>query len=502
MDLLSINELVEALEEHGGEAIIKATRKKPISSFALRDLYKHYPDEDAFILFLAQYPLVPSELAETIASDLDPKKVEIAQALARNPRSAQLTLNRLCGHNSAAVRLTLARNPNITPKECQLLVQDESAFVRASVAENPSLPSYLQFILADDAEPAVKIALAGRSNLDLDVAFHLSRDSSFLVKTAVLNNRELEPEIFQLWADLDDEVTQHLLLRRKDDHSKTVLNSIRYSTHPSPRFAAMDLNSLSASEMLWLAESDYSEDRTYLAQQPNIPAAIQRILAQDASEKVRRHLAKNTELEPNIAERIAASHDIQACSVLAKNPKTSPEVISQLCLHPSSDVATLVAYRDDLNYSHWELLVNQRQDSTVAEHIAFQGVEYPHIETTIAEKFATSENPSLRAFAALALSQPQQMILTLSQDHCEKVREAAVSNPNIPEQALRTLSYDPNKDIAEIAEKALYQRIHPTISKPDDEQEDTPQNSPSHDDDQPNRSRRKILNKILTFFKE
>ncbi|MCH6255643.1 hypothetical protein MLD52_03735 [Puniceicoccaceae bacterium K14] len=499
MDLHSINDLVDALEEHGGEAVIKATRKKPISSFALRDLYKHYSDNKEFVLFLAQYPLIPSELAETISTELTDEDVEIAQALACNPRAPQQTLNRLGEHPSPAVRLILARNPNVTPKECQQLALDESTFVRATIAENPSLPSYLQFILAADTEPAVKTALAGRSNIDLDVAFHLSQDPSFLVKTAVLNNKEIEPEMFQMWADLDDETNQHLLIRRKEDHPKSVLQSVRYSTHPTARFAAMDLKPLNEAEMLWLAESDYSEDRIYLAKQPQIPAAIQRILAQDTSEKVRRHLADNDALEADIAERIAASHDVQACSALAKNSNTSHEVLSQLCLHPSPDVATLVAYRDDLQDSHWDLLVNNREDSTVAEHIAFQGIEYPHIQSTIAEYFATNDNPSLRAFAALALNQPPQVILTLSQDHCEKVREAAANNPNIPEQALRALIYDTNKEIAEVAEKALFNRKHPTTSS---ESDDTSDESSPRLTSSPSGSRRKILNKILTFFNE
>ena len=93
------------------------------------------------------------------------------------------------------------------------------------IAANPSLPNYLQFILAEDSEPSVKIALAARANLDLDVAAHLAADDNALVKAAVLQNKELEPEIFQMWADLDDETCQMLLLRRSQDLHPTILES-------------------------------------------------------------------------------------------------------------------------------------------------------------------------------------------------------------------------------------------------------------------------------------
>ncbi|EDY83827.1 hypothetical protein VDG1235_3454 [Verrucomicrobiia bacterium DG1235] len=500
MDILSINDLLDALEEHGSEKVIKGTRKRPISSFALRSLYSDYSDNSKHVLFLAQYPLIPSELAQTIATELKPKQIEIAAALAANPRSSQQTLNQLAAHKNASVRVAVARNPNVSPKECQNLAEDEAAFVRAAIAENPALPTYLQFILAGDAEPAVKISLADRENLDTDVAHHLSRDPSILVKTALLQNSALEPELLQMWADLDDESLQSLLLRQTTPLSPTVQTSLRYSTHPSVRFPALDRTAISLPEMLWLAESDYTDDRVYLAQQPDLPAAIQRILAQDTSEKARRYLAASANLQQDIAERIAASHDLQACCALAKNPSASPELIGELCLHPNPQVAKLVAYREDLNDTHWDRLINQRQDDEVAEHIAFQAIDYPHIEEAAAERFAASANPSLRAFAANALSLSTQTLVTLSQDPCEKVRESVVNNDKLPEAQLKALCYDPSQDIANAAEKAIARRnqILNTPSSSTDAEPLQSARATSHSTS----SHRNILKNILTFFKE
>ncbi|MBK1879583.1 hypothetical protein [Pelagicoccus mobilis] len=496
MDILSINDLLDALEEHGGEKVIKLTRKRPISSFALRSLYSDYADNPHYLLFLAQYPLLPSELAQSISSNLKPKQVEVATALASNPRSPQQTLAQLSHNKNVNVRIAVAQNPNASPKECQTLAEDEAPFVRAAIAANPGLPTFLQFILAGDDAPAVKIALAERENLDHDVAHHLSKDKSSLVKTALLQNKTLDPEIFQMWADGDDETLQNLLLREGDRFPASVRNSLRYSTHSSVRFGALDTTPLSLPEMLWLAESDMIEDRAYLAQKPDLPAAVQRILAQDTSPKVRRYLASSGNLQQDIAERIATSHDLEACITLAKNPNASPELLNELCLHPDPQVATLVAYRDDLTDAHWDLLVNKREDDTVAEHIAFQAVDYVNIEAAVAERFATSLNPSLRAFAAAAFELPATNLATLAQDHCDKVREAVASNPNLPEAQLRSLTYDSNKDIANIAEKTISLRIQ-NVNTPE---EPTPRHAFSSQVE--TGSRRKILKNILSFFKE
>ncbi len=497
MDILSINDLLDALEEHGPEKVIKATRKKPISSFALRSLYSEYADNDEYLLFLAQYPLLPSELAQSIAADLKPKQVAIATALASNPRTPAQSLGLLAAHKNASVRIAVASNPNVSPKECQTLAQDETAFVRAAIAQNPNLPTYLQFILATDDEPAVKIALAERDNLDGDVAHHLSRDDSALVKAAVLQNKNLDPELFQMWADSDDEILQSLIQRRADKFPASVRNSLRYSPHPTVRFPALGSSPISLSEMLWLAESDTIEDRAYLAQKPNLPAAIQRILAQDTSAKVRRYLAASASIQQDIAERVATSHDLQACIALAKNPNASPELLNELCLHSDPQVATLIAYRDDLNDHHWDLLINQRTDNTVAEHIAFQAIDYPNIEAAVAERFAASPNPSLRAFAAAALDLSPAALATLSHDICEKVRESVASNPNVPEPQLRELCYDENQDIANAAEKTIAQRLQAANTP------QTTQNFPRTETaTRQSGTRKTILKNILSFFKE
>lgn len=497
MDILSINDLLDALEEHGPEKVIKATRKKPISSFALRSLYSEYADNDEYLHFLAQYPLLPSELAQAIAADLKPKQVPVAGALAGNPRTPAQSLGLLAAHKNASVRIAVASNPNVSPKECQTLAQDEATFVRAAIAQNPSLPTYLQFILATDDEPAVKIALAERENLDGDVAHHLSRDTSALVKAALLQNKYLDPELFQMWADSDDEILQSLLQRQAEKFPASVRNSLRYSPHPTVRFTALDSSPISLSEMLWLAESETIEDRVYLAQKPNLPAAIQRILAQDTSAKVRRYLAASASIQQDIAERVATSHDLQACIALAKNPNVNPELIGELCLHSDPQVATLVAYREDLNEHHWDLLINQRTDTAVAEHIAFQAIDYPEIESDVAERFAASPNPSLRAFAAAALELSPTTLATLSHDICDKVRESVACNPNVPEPQLRELCYDENQDIANAAEKTIAQRLQSANTS-----EPIKTFHPTATAARTGGSRKTILKNILSFFKE
>ena len=394
------DDLIEQIEALGIEETVKAYRKPPLHTRILRDLYELYIDVPKYVEFLAHYPLIPSDLAERIAQETDPEHVGIAHGLAGNPRSSQQTLNRLTQHDKVDVRLELAANPNLTPKEFQAMVQDQSPYVRAAIAKNPSLPNSLQFILADDTEAIVLIALTLRKNLDLDIAVQLGTHGDPLVRGAIVNQWSQDPELLQMWSDLDDSLNQQLLLQRSAKLEASAIEALSYAPDPEVRSSAVAEETLSGALMLWLAESDHIDDRIALAERPNLPNSIQRLLAQDSSPKVRRRLAANTDLAPSLALHIASSSDLLACRALAKNPAIDFACLSELCLHTDDHIALLVAYREDLSDQHLDLLINHRASSTVAEHLAYQGFGYKNIQAEPVAALAASEAPSLRVFAA------------------------------------------------------------------------------------------------------
>jgi hypothetical protein len=492
-------DLVAQIDEIGVAATVKAHRKPPLLTRILRDLYDLYHDQDRYLSFLAHYPLIPSDLADQIASSLDPRKTDIAIGLAGNPRCPQQTLNRLIKHPDLAVRHALAANPNLTPKEFQILVADKNVFVRAALAHNPSLPNPLQFVLADDAAPAVRIALSERKNLDTDVAVHLANSEDTLVSAATILNYTLDEELLQLWADQNQQHQQLLLLKRSKALPAPVLEALRISPHALVARAALKGSVLTGTEMLHLAESEDSRDRIFLAEQADLPASIQRILAQDASDRVRRRLAANPTIDEAIALHIAASNDLGSCRALAKNRATSDAALRELCLHSDDDIALLIAYRDDLQAEHLDLLINHRETYVVAEHLAYQEIEYDNFSEESAEQLAQHPAPTVRVFAARSARLSDSTRAQLIQDPSTAVLKQLALNPSLSEQQLRSLLDDRNRDVVFAAEATFAARIR---------QQNEPQTATAAPSEEPVRTPREtsrkgaLFNKITNFFTE
>jgi hypothetical protein len=452
-------DLVEQINALGVAATVKAHRKPPLLTRILRDLYDLYHDQDLYLSFLAHYPLVPSDLADQIASTLDPAKVDIAIGLAGNPRCPQQSLSRLVKHPEAAVRHALAANPNLTPKEFQALVADDNEFVRATLAQNTGLPNPLQFVLAVDSSSAVRIALSERKNLDTDVAVHLANSDDTLVSAATILNYSLDEELLQLWADQNKQHQQLLLLKRSKALPAAASSALRTAPHPFVCRSALKGSELSGPEMLYLVESEDTRDRIFLAEQAELPASIQRRLAQDASSRVRRRLAGNRAIHESIALHIAASNDLNTARTLAKNPATSDATLRELCLHPDDDIALLIAYRDDLQAEHYDLLINHRETRVVAEHLAYQEVGYDNFSEEVTHQLAIHAAPSVRAFVAQSARLNDKLRHALAQDPSSRVRQQLAGNPSLNEGQLRMLLEDRDRDVVFAAEENFAQRI-------------------------------------------
>ena len=452
-------DLVAQIDEIGVLATVKAHRKPPLLTRILRDLHELYHDQDRYLSFLAHYPLIPSDLAEQIAISLDPEKVDIAIGLAGNPRCPQQSLSRLVKHPKVAVRYALAANPNLTPKEFQALLSDDNEFVRAALAQNTGLPNPLQFILAEDPSTAVRIALTERKNLDIDIAVHLANSKETLISAAAILNHSLDEELLQLWADKHLLHQQLLLLRRTKKLPTPVQNALRLSTHGIVCRTTLQGGELTGPEMLYLAQSEDTRDRIFLAEHSDLPASIQRILAKDASPRVRRRLAANNSIHESIALHIVASNDLGSCRALAKSEAASDATIRELCLHPEDDIALLVAYRNDLQPEHYDLLINERATFIVAEHIAYQDIEYDNFSAESSRHLASHESPSLRAFAARSLRLDESARNALAQDLSSQVRVQVAGNSALSERQLRELMEDPDRDVIFAAEANFAQRI-------------------------------------------
>ena len=64
-----------------------------------------------------------------------------------------------------------------------------------------------------------------------------------------------------------------------------------------------------------------------LLESPNLPRAIQRLLAQDPSSSVRIKLSLYPGIEPKLAREIASNGEIRTCLALTNNPAIDKKVL-------------------------------------------------------------------------------------------------------------------------------------------------------------------------------
>lgn len=450
----TIADLRELVRSKGVSAALRACRRPPLSSRLLRDLYQQCGDDAMLMEFLAGYPLIPSDLAGQMAGESSRFAEAVAVALAGNPRTSPVALQRLLQSATLAVRLQLAANPRLSQREFADLATAEDVAVRAALARNPQLPIGWQLRLAADVASEVRSAVASRKGLDFDIAVVLSHDPDPAVRAAVLLKGDTSDEIRQLHADCDHIESQRILLGAQRPLPASVAASLRLSPHGEIRRQACEVVEPDGPELLFFAESEDVADRLWLASRSSLPVAIQRLLLNDPVARVRRRLAANPAIAADIAAFIAAADDVAAASALAANLQIPADVVLALCHHPADTVAEIVTVRDDLTSAHWDALIH-RQSTAAAELLALQGVTFPGIRQPTAVQLAASAFPSVRALAAGSRHLPAAVFWQLAVDRAPAVRFAVARNPAAPSHLLYELSGSTDRNLAFAAEDTL-----------------------------------------------
>ncbi len=414
-------QLLIQIRDEGVAATVQAYRKNPLSSRTLIELFENTPDRDAR-LFLASYPTVPSALIEWMLETEE--DCEILCALAQNPRTSQPLLIRMIENATTEVKRAMATNKQLGPRECDLLLDSDSWLVRATLAENPILTSHQQARLAGDFEPAVRLALTENKRIDPDVAIKLSNDESAVVRAQLLSKTKLEDAILQIWADSDELEKQQLLLERKS-LVESIEQSLALSTHSQIRRASLQSRKPTPIELIGLVESDFLDDRLFVAEMDGLPISIQRLLAQDSHPAVRAKLASNPNIAEGVAFHIVSAGDPETCEKLAENASISEAIINELCHHEDEDVLLRLVYRTDLTSAHYDILINKRQNLEVINHLAMQQFVYAETNEELAEWLALNNSPLLRNFAANSIHLPLTHLQVLCDDPSERVRVSA-----------------------------------------------------------------------------
>lgn len=441
-------ELLEIILESGIPRICKAYRKPPLPTRLLRDLYA-IEDRPEARRFIAAYPLSPSDLLEALSRECaDP---ETLAAAALNPRTPAHLLSRLIESASSAVRAEVAINSQLSPRDMRLLARDIDASVRSTVAKNPALKPQLMAELSNDGRPAVRASLAANPSLFPEIRFARQADPSPIVGSELVAHCEDE-ETLLFWADSDDENLQIALLERKS-LPDSVGHSLLFSPHPAIRAEARERFAPTFPERLGIARRGTIEERQWLAAQPEMPLALQRILSQDESADVRRRLAAHPDVHADVAAHFITMHDEDCCEALAANPATPKDLLLALARSGIDSIPSLLAYRNDLSVDLLEYLLLEAPSEAFVRHLAIAGNEPPALSGVLLTSYARHPLPSVRAFVATRAELDLSQRSRLGRDIAPPVREAICRNPATTDLELEELLDDSDPAVAQTARK-------------------------------------------------
>jgi len=423
----SIEELLRLIQEQGPEAIARRFRKPPIPSKLLLSLGQSNPSEEAWI-FLTSYALTPSSLLEEIGAHYADYPASVLVPLTQNPRTPPSTLSVLLRHEAAEVRAAAGKNPNLPPRDVETLLEEINPEVWRALASNPSLKFRPQAILATRGDPSVRLELVSNKSLHPELMVSLSADPSPLVRHALASSAKVDDEMLLFWADSDREEIQHALMSR-GTLTKEVWSSLLLSPHDSVRRAVRETRKLDPVDQLQLSRSDVEEDREFVAKRKGLAPGIQHELAHDTATGVRIALAGNRSIEPEVAEFLVTSEDIESCLTLLENPDMPQGLFLELAWMNHPSVTAALARNKKTPEEVLQYLTNEKLSAVALAYLAISGRSATWLRSELSHALARHELPSFRALAATSLHLSEQARNRLRDDPSPKVRKLALAYP-------------------------------------------------------------------------
>lgn len=452
MEPESVNELLNEIL-NDVEASIRKYKRTRIPPKIMRDLLKEN-ERPKVRLFLASYPETPSRMLNLFAEN--EMSTMVAEAVAAHPRTPNTVLKDLALNAEECVRLQIAANKNLSPQVATVLSNDPSPMVRGTLAVNSLLPTRLHLPLAEDTIPFVRASLLKQKRLEQEALSTLANDDDFFVRAAVVIFANAEQHRLLEWADSDNELTQQMLLMRKN-LSDEVIESLCFSTHTNIQLDAIPRRDITIEEMVGWLENGALPVRKLIAPKQGLPAVIQELVAKDSDMDVRAALALNPDLDEHIAAELFETGNTELSELLAQNPAIPAYVRSELCRSENPDILKLMIVRGDLSVDDLEELVS-KADETILYHFAYKRRKLPSLPQQLADKLAQNTLPTLRILAAGAETLSDVSMSKLSIDKNETVRETLVGNRALPEKLLRFMLSDKLPEIAHRAAQRLKER--------------------------------------------
>jgi len=362
---------------------------------------------------------------------------------------------RWLSHRSATwqTKAAVARGVCTPGNLLEVLSVDPSAFVRGQVAANESTPVRVLRVLSTDGESEVRSSVAQHPKVPAEVLAALCRDSDGQVRSRVAAHPRTPVETLERMCDIAIESLD-------GQASGSAAEDVLIELAQQPRATGSMLGLLAIATSLKV--------RRIVARRSDLPEDLVTRLAGDPEEKVRWAVASRVDLSWELITQLA--EDPEVAGVVAANPSAPAEVLTRLsksgkwtwensvASNPSVPATVLAALsRAESVWVRRAVAENPRTESEVLAGLALdedKGVRRlvaSHSNTTLAviELLAAASDDCnlLRAQLAKNPNTPAHLLRGWAQDWCTSVLENMASNPSAPADLLESLSEREDREI-------------------------------------------------------
>ena len=352
---------------------------------------------------IRKYPAAVARLAG------DPKQ-HIRLKIAKSRGLSDETMLRLAKDKTVAVRLAIAERYD-APREVLNLLTRDVLSVRGAVVQNPGCGPEALLILAKDEFADIRLQVASHNQAPASALDMLSKDEKCVI--AVTQNEHTSAETLAALATDPWSAVRRYVAGNDHTPSETLAVLMRDEDRFVRRAAA--INSGTPSEALAAAAADADwEVRRVIAISKRTPEAALAALAKDMDPDIRGSVARNPCTPPEALLDLA-SNGPELTGLLeevARNANTPAAAFARLSKLPVASVVEIVAKNPKTPPEVLADLVGRRGWSRLFKNVA--------------------HNPST----------PAETLLVLSRDEDNDVRAGVASNPNVPVEALAELLDD------------------------------------------------------------
>ncbi|MDX7703313.1 AAA family ATPase [Aeromonas caviae] len=304
----------------------------------------------------------------------------------------------------------------------QRLLADQEPLVRSALAANKAVGKAVQQQLARDPEGSVRSCLIGNDNLHLEVQEQLARDPSYEVRERLAWRDELsETAQLLLTCDEDQDVLDALARRAG---AATLPDSVQLELvkcDPDVREALAQNENLGAPAQFLLAQDLNTEVRRILAEHPNLTSAALQYLTMDV-EEVQASLAGNHHLDSALLQMGLSQHESESVrSALAGNRALNIDVQARLLKDVNPKVRKALSGNSNLAESILEVLMRDENDDVRECLVRWRDSVLPSVQRHL----ATDPNIEIRKYLARAADLLDDVQQQLASDLPEVQQELA-----------------------------------------------------------------------------